>query len=157
MVEMSGHSSTIADVKFSRRKRALATRRAIIEAAHAVTEPDAAQSLRIFVRGAGEVFARAAATSEVLRAAARTDDEIRRTHDYHENLRRIGFRQVLEILQQKAPLRAGRTLDEATDAFMTIYGDSTYHLLTSERGWSHDMVIEWLCEVLPELLLDDSG
>jgi hypothetical protein len=40
---------------------------------------------------------------------------------------------------------------------MTIYGDSTYHLLTSERGWSHDMVIEWLCEVLPELLLDDSG
>jgi len=25
---------------------------------------------------------------------------------------------------------------------MTIYGDSTYQLLTSERGWSHAMVIE---------------
>jgi hypothetical protein len=25
------------------------------------------------------------------------------------------------------------------------------------RCASHDMVIEWLCEVLPELLLDDSG
>jgi len=48
---------------------------------------------------------------------------------------RIAFRPVLEILQQKAPLRAGRSLDEATDAFMTIYGDSTYQLLTSERGW----------------------
>jgi hypothetical protein len=56
--------------------------------------------------------------------------------------RRIAFRPVLEILQQKAPpLRAGRGLDEATDAF-TIYGDSTYRLLTSERGWSYAMVIE---------------
>jgi hypothetical protein len=63
------------------------------------------------------------------------DDEIRRTHEYHENLRRIAFRQVLETLQHKAPLRAGHTLDVATDTFMTIYGDSTYHFLTSERGW----------------------
>lgn len=210
----------MADVKISRRERALATRRAIIRAAHAefvdrgfhgatmagiaqsagvasqtvyfvfhtkaelisavidaavmgeedpqppqsqqwwadmVAEPDAAQSLRVFIRGAGDVFARAAAISEVLRAAALTDDEVCRTHEYHENLRRIDFRQVLEMLQHKAPLRAGRTLDEATDVFMTIYGDSTYHVLTSERAWSHAKVIEWLSEVLPELLLADAG
>ena len=40
---------------------------------------------------------------------------------------------------------------------MTIYGDSTYQLLTSERGWSRAMVIEWLCGVFPELLLADAG
>jgi hypothetical protein len=62
------------------------------------------------------------------------ESEIRRTHEYHENLRRIAFRQVLETLQHKAPLRAGHTLDEATDTFMTIYGDSTYHL--HQRTWS---------------------
>lgn len=120
-------------------------------------EPDATRSLRIFVRGAGDLFARAAAISEVLRAAALTDDEVRRTHHHHEQLRWTGFRQVLQMLEHKAPLKEGRTLDQATDAFMTVFGDSTYHLLTSERGWSHAQVIDWLCDTLPGLLLADSG
>jgi hypothetical protein len=61
------------------------------------------------------------------------------------------------MLERKAPLKQGRTLEEHTDAFITIYGDSTYHLLTSERGWSHNQVIEWLCDTLPVLLLADPG
>ncbi|WP_026554795.1 TetR/AcrR family transcriptional regulator [Arthrobacter sp. 35W] len=118
-----------------------------------MAEPDAAEALRIFIRGAGGVFARAAAISEVLRAAALTDDEVRRTHRYHENLRRDGFGQVLKMLAEKGPLRAGQTVDELTDAFMTVYGDSTYNLLAVERGWSHDRIMEWLCGILPEMLL----
>src|SRR5687767_1457497 len=38
-----------------------------------LAEPDAQESLRIFVRGSAEIFARAAGLSEVLRAAALTD------------------------------------------------------------------------------------
>lgn len=122
-----------------------------------VAEPDAAESLRIFLRGAGDLFARAAAISEVLRAAALTDDEVRQTHDHHEDLRREAFRQILETMEHKAPLKSNHTLDEATDVFMTICGDSTYYLLTSERGWSHERVVEWWCETLPGLLLADAG
>ena len=120
--------------------------------AEMVTEPDAAEALRIFIRGAGSVFARASAIAEVLRAAALTDDEVRRTHQYHENLRREGFGQVLEILAGKAPLRGDRSFDELTDAFMTVYGDSTYNLLAAERRWSHAQIMDWLCSVLPGML-----
>ena len=116
-------------------------------------EPGAVEALRIFIRGAGEVFARAAAISEVLRAAALTDDEVRQTHQYHESLRREGFGQFLEILAAKGPLRGDRSFDELTDAFMTVYGDSTYNLLAAERGWSHDQIMAWLCDVLPGMLL----
>ncbi|WP_113718227.1 TetR/AcrR family transcriptional regulator [Arthrobacter dokdonensis] len=118
-----------------------------------VAEPDAAEALRIFIRGAGDVFARAAAIAEVLRAAALTDDEVRRTHKHHETLRRAGFVQVLEILTGKGPLRDDRSFDELTDAFMTVYGDSTYNLLATERHWSHDQIMAWLCDILPRMLL----
>lgn len=117
-------------------------------------EADAAEALRIFIRGSGDIFARAAAISEILRAAAAGDEEVRRTHDHHENLRRQGFHQVLEMLQEKGSLLAGYTLDELTDVFMTVLGDSTYHLLTSGRGWSHEKTVAWLCAALPALLLD---
>jgi AcrR family transcriptional regulator len=116
-------------------------------------EPDAAEALRIFIRGAGPLFARASAISEVLRAAALTDIEVRRTHQHHENLRRDGFGQVLEILADKGPLRADWPMEQLTDAFMTVYGDSTYHQLVVERGWSHDQIMAWLCDVLPGMLL----
>lgn len=125
--------------------------------AEMVAEPSAAEALRIFIRGAGDVFARAAAIGEVLRAAASTDDEVRRTHRYHETLRRDGFGQVLEILARKAPLRDDRSIDELTDAFMTVYGDSTYNLLASEHGWSHDQIMAWLCDILPGMLLAHSA
>jgi AcrR family transcriptional regulator len=121
--------------------------------AEMVAEPGAAEALQIFIRGAGDVFARAAAIAEVLRAASLTDDEVRRTHKYHETLRREGFGQVLEILAGKGPLRDDRSFEELTDTFMTVYGDSTYNLLATEHGWSHNQIMAWLCDILPGMLL----
>lgn len=120
-----------------------------------VAEPDAVRALHIFIRGAGDVFARAAAISEVLRAAALTDEEVRRTYQKHEELRRSGFRQVIELLEAKGPLRESLPMDELTDAFMTILGPSTYHVLTSERGWSHQQVMAWLCDILPAVVFSN--
>ncbi|WP_426225163.1 TetR/AcrR family transcriptional regulator [Pseudarthrobacter sp. DSP2-3-2b1] len=121
--------------------------------AEMVAEPNAAEALRIFIRGAGDVFARAAAVSEVLRAAALTDSEVRRTYEYHENLRRAGFGEVLHMLADKGTLRAGQSLDELTDVFLTVYGDGTYHKLSAEHGWSHEQIMAWLENVLPGMLL----
>ncbi len=123
--------------------------------AEMLAEPDAAESLRIFVRGAAASYARAAAVSEVLRAAALTDDEVLRTHEHHETLRRSGYRQVVEMLTRKGDLRAGLATDTATDVFLTLVGDSTYHLLRTESGWSHDQVVQWWTELLPLALLAD--
>ncbi len=110
-------------------------------------------ALRTFVRGSAPLFARASTMSEILRGAALTDEEVRRTHEQHEELRRIGFREVIEIVAGKGELAAGLTTETATDVFMTMYGDSTYYLMTVERGWSHEQVVEWLCDALPAVLL----
>jgi len=117
-------------------------------------EPDATEALRIFVRGTGPLFARAAAISEILYAAALTDPEMRDTWDTHETLRVEGFRSVIQGLASKGGLRRGLDIGTATDIFMTIYGDATYHLFITERGWSHGQLIEWYCESLPRLLLE---
>lgn len=118
-----------------------------------VEEPDAVEALRIFVRGAGALFARAATISEVLRAAALNDPEVRRTHELHENMRRIGFNQVLDILQTKAPLRADRTREQLIATFLVVCGDAVYHLYAVEQGWSHEEIMDWWCATLPGLLL----
>ena len=120
-----------------------------------LTEPDAAESLRVFIRGAGEVYQRASRISEVLRAAALTDEEVQRTYERHERLRAVGYRQVAEMLAAKGRLREGLDVDTATDILLTVYGDTTYHLLTTERGWSHDQTIGWLADSLPGLILAD--
>ena len=122
--------------------------------AEMLAEPDPADCIRIFVRGAGEVYARASFVGEVLHAAALTDEEVRSTHEHHEKPG-TRVRGVVEMLAEKGELRPGLTVDTATDVFMTVYGDGTYTVLRTERGWSHEQVMDWLCDVLPRMLLSD--
>lgn len=116
-------------------------------------EPDPAESLRLLVRGAADVFERASAISVVLAAAALTDDELMARHEQHEQLRRTGFRSVVAGLAAKGPLREGLDIDTATDILLTVYGDATYHSFRTERGWSEDQVVDWLADALPRMLL----
>lgn len=116
-------------------------------------EPRPDEALRIFIRGAAPLFARASPISEVLRAAALTDEEVRQTHERHETMRYGAFRQVVQSLAAKGPLRAGLDVDAATDIFLTLCSDTTYHVLITERGWSHEQIVDWLCDALPTLLL----
>lgn len=114
----------------------------------------AAAAITAFVRGAAPLFARAATMSEILRAAALTDDEVAHLHAAQEELRRTGFREVIEVVADKGRLARGLTVDSATDVLMVMYGDTTYHLMTTERGWAPEKWIDWLCEALPAVLLD---
>ena len=117
-------------------------------------EEDPARALEHFVRGASVLFQRASALSEILRAASLTDEEVRSTHDHHEALRAAGFREVVEALSSKGALRTGLSIESATDVLLVVFGDSTYYLLTHDRGWSHDEVVAWYCGSLPALLLE---
>lgn len=121
------------------------------------TAPDAAASLRHMIRGAAPLFARASVLGEILRSAAITDDEVRTTYDHHERLRREGFREVVEVISTKGALRKPLTVDSATDILMTMYSDTTYYLMTHEYGWTDERYIDWLCDVLPTVLMETSG
>jgi AcrR family transcriptional regulator len=117
-------------------------------------EPDAVRSLQLFVRGAGPAFARASTIGEILAAAARTDDEIKETFEHHQNLRREAFGQVLDSLATKGDLRSDISREQLLDVFLVVYSDATYHVLTTEMGWPHEQVMDWLCTDLPPLLIE---
>ena len=120
-------------------------------AMHAATSAE--EVLREFVRGAGGLLARAARISEVLRAAALTDPEVRVIFDRHDHLQVTGYRQVVDLAATKGPLRPELSPETATDALLTLCGDSTYAQLTTERGWTHEQAITWLADTIPRLIL----
>lgn len=118
-------------------------------------EPDARLALQVFVRGAGPLFQRASVVAEILRGAALTDDDLRKTHEHHERLRAHGFREVVEMLAAKGSLREGLDVDSATDILLVELCDASYVQLTVDRGWSHDRAVDYYCESLPLLLLEE--
>ncbi len=117
-------------------------------------EPDPTEAIHLFVGGVAPLFQRASGLAEILRAAALTDDELRRTHEHHEQLRAQGFREVVLMVSEKAPLREGLTLDTATDVLLVTFSDSSYVHFTSDRGWGHEETVAWFCDSLPRLLLE---
>lgn len=118
------------------------------------TRADAADALRTFIRGAGPIFERASPLGLVLKAASLGDEEVRRTNDVHDARQRQDFRAALEAIVLHGRLRTGLSLDSATDLLLTLMSDSAYCQLTRECGWSHQRVIDWWCEAIPELILD---
>lgn len=119
-------------------------------------EPDATETLRIFIRGSAGVYRRASPVSEVLRAAAVANEELHARREREEAGRRAVFREALKIVARKAPLRHGLTHDAAVDIFMTTFSPTVYRLFRDERGWNHQRVVAWMCESVPGLLLRDA-
>lgn len=113
-----------------------------------------AEALEHFVRGAGPLYARAAGISEILRAAALTDPDVHAIWRHHDQQQVEVLRRVIEAVTTKGALRSGLDPAAATDILLTVYGDCSYLLLTTERGWTHDQAIDWACQALPVLLLE---
>ena len=116
-----------------------------------------AEALQHFVRGAGPLYARAAGISEILRAAALTDPDVHAIWRHHDQQQVAAFRRVIETVTTKGSLRSGLDPAAATDILLTVYGDTSYLLLTAERGWTHDEAIDWACQALPALLLESGS
>lgn len=115
--------------------------------------PGARAVLEEFIRGAAPILDRAAPVSEVVRAAAASDDEVRAIHEHHDSLQRAGYRRVVELAAARGVLSRGLTLDTATDVLLTLCGDSVWVQLTAERGWTADQVVDWLATAVPASLL----
>jgi len=109
--------------------------------------------LKAFVEGAALLLERAAPVSEVVRAAATTDDEVRTVHDKHDELQRAAYRRVIELTAGRGALGHGLTIDTATDVLLTLCGDGVWVQLTADRGWTTDRVVDWLLTAVPAALL----
>ena len=90
----------------------------------------------------------------VARAGAEGDPETARVMAFHEDWRAQGYRQMLDLLRQKAPLPE-RSHPRARDATPLLYvGMDVYNVLVHVYGWTHDEWVDWTVTTLAEQLFD---
>jgi AcrR family transcriptional regulator len=113
------------------------------------------EALRHFVAGIGPMYKRVAQLDRVA-AAAVHEPEAAAFWKRSEELRRAGYREALDIITAKQPLRAGLNIDRATDLLLLIAGHDVYCALVHDDGWPHEEWATWLSGSLSEMLLRSS-
>jgi AcrR family transcriptional regulator len=116
-------------------------------------EPGVVEALGHLVRGVGEIVGRVSPLDAAVRAGASNDPDIARVRAIHERLRRDGYRDIVGVLQEKAPLRDGVSVERATQLLLLYVGMDVYRVVTDEFGWSHDEWVGWTVQTLAEQLL----
>lgn len=111
-------------------------------------EPEVTQAIRHFVTGVGEIARRIAPLYLVAQVAADGDPDTARVMDFRERWRVDGYRETVQLLSTKAPLRPGLSLERATDLLLLYVGPDVYRFLVEGRGWSHDEWVDWTAAAL---------
>ncbi len=117
-------------------------------------EPDVVSALRHVATGVGEITRRVTPLYVVARAGAEGDAETARVMAFHEDWRAQGYRQMLDLLREKAPLRRDLTPERATQLLLLYVGMDVYNVLVSVYGWTHDEWVDWTVTTLAEQLFD---
>lgn len=117
-----------------------------------VDEPEVTAAVRHLVTGVGEITRRVTPLYLVARAAAESDAETARVMTFHENWRAQGYRQMLDLLRDKAPLRDGLAPVRATQLLLLYAGPDVYHVLVDTYGWTLEEWADWTVATLGEQL-----
>jgi len=118
----------------------------------ALAEPDLVQAIRHVVEGTGEIVGRVAPLDLAVRAAAAVDPEAAEFLAWNEDYRAQGYRDMVDFLRLKAPLRESLSPERATDIMLLLASPTAYRTMVTERGWSRSDWIEWTSAVLAEQL-----
>jgi AcrR family transcriptional regulator len=110
------------------------------------------EALRIFVGGYASIARRAAVLDDVVRGAV-LEPDAKAVRDHSEQLRRDGYRTIIEHLQTHFGLRPDLDTKEATDLMLTLAGPSVYRTLVADYGWAHAAYVDWLARTLTDVLL----
>jgi AcrR family transcriptional regulator len=116
-------------------------------------EPDPQRRLRILARNGRLILERTAPVYEVLREASAADPRVASLLELNKAQRFAGQRELLRILTDRNPLRAGLTTQAAVDIVFAIGSPEIYRLLVVDRGWSADRFERWYADTLERLLL----
>ncbi len=117
-----------------------------------VAEPAVSTALRHLVVGVGDITARLAPLYVVARGAAIGDPDVAEVVARHESWRVAGYRDMLEILLAKAPLRPGMTAERANQLLLLFAGMDAYHFLVRVAGWTHEEWVDWTVAIILEQL-----
>ena len=108
--------------------------------------PGIDEALRHMVTGVGDMMPRVIPLT--LPARASDDPELARVMAETDGWRADGYRAMLEILRDKAPLREGLDPERATHLLLLYVGEDVYHALVDTDRWPHDDWIDWTVSTL---------
>lgn len=115
-------------------------------------EPDPLHLITRWVQGSREIFVRVAPIMLVVRDAAVVDPEMAVQWRINEQQRVTAFRVLAQQLADRAALRPGTSVEEATDILLALAGIEVYLTLTG-RGWSPERWQEWVTMMVIAALL----
>jgi AcrR family transcriptional regulator len=113
---------------------------------------DGRAAIRRFAEGNSAIAARVALLDDVVRSAAHEPDAIQ-VRDHNEQLRRDGYRRIVDHLAGRFGLPAHLDPEDAVDILLTLAGPATYRALVADYGWPHDHFVDWLTTTLSQQLL----
>ena len=113
---------------------------------------DGRAAIRRFAEGNSAIAARVALLDDVVRSAAHEPDTIQ-VRDHNEQLRRDGYRRIIDHLAGRFGLPAYLDPEVAVDILLTLAGPATYRALVADYGWPHDHFVDWLATTLSQQLL----
>jgi AcrR family transcriptional regulator len=122
-----------------------------------VASDNVTDALRYLVSGVGDITRRLTPLHVVASGSAVGDPEVAAVVDRHEKWRVEGYRDMVEILRAKAPLRADLTAERANDLLLLHVGMDVYHFLVDVSGWPHDEWVSWTREAVDYQLFGGSG
>ena len=113
---------------------------------------DGRAAIRLFAEGNSAIAARVALLDDVVRSAAHEPDATQ-VRDHNEQLRRDGYRRIVDHLAGRFGLPAYLDPEDAVDILLTLAGPATYRALVADYGWPHDRFVDWLATTLSQQLL----
>jgi AcrR family transcriptional regulator len=113
-------------------------------------EPDLTAALRLLMTGTSEIVKRVTPLYVVARASTDADPEIARVQAFHERWRADGYREMLELLVRKTPIRMGLSSERANHLLLFYAGPDAYHVFVDVYGWTHAEWIDWAVATIAE-------
>ncbi len=108
--------------------------------------------LRHFAQGNSEIVRRVGLLDDIVRSAVH-EPEATAVRARSEQLRRDGYRRIIEVLELRFGLRPKLDPESATDVLLTFGGTSPYRTLVLDYGWDHERYVDWLADTLNQQLL----
>jgi AcrR family transcriptional regulator len=123
------------------------------ESRRVMAEPEAARMLAGYAAISVTVSRRVGPMYDAVRSAPSADRAARKVWDKVRAERRIGARNVVRLVEDRAALRRDLDPDAAADVVFVLNDPGLYQVLVRERGWRPDAFESWLGETLRVQLL----
>lgn len=116
-------------------------------------EPDPRRCLDMFAHTVAQLQQRVAPLMAVLSVGAQSDTDLKAFAEELSARRAGHMRLFVEDLLTKGSLRAGVSVETATDTVWIMNSTEFYLLCVRDRGWTPDYFESWLAETWKALLL----